>query len=294
MTRLAEALAGAAARLAGAGKDEARRDARLLLQHACGIGHAELVAREREPVARDRLAVFEAAVARRLAGEPVHRIIGRRAFHGVELTVTADVLDPRPETEVLVGRVLADFAGTGSAPSFADIGTGSGAIAIALAAALPAARCLASDISAAALAVARANAEAAGVSGRIDFVQADMLAGIAGLFDAIASNPPYIASGEIEALAAEVRLHDPRPALDGGSDGLQAYRALLSQAASRLKPGGRLHVEIGAGQAAAVTALGASTGWRTIDVVADLAGTSRVIVFAPHQRGRRAARFRAD
>lgn len=276
MTRFGDALAEASTRLEKAGIAEPRLDARRLLQHAGGMDRAELIARGNERLSPDMARAYELALSRRLEGEPVHRITGRREFFGIELAVTPDVLDPRPDTEILVERALRDA--DGKPLHFADIGTGSGAIAIAMLSSLPGSRCMATDLSPAALAVARANAASAGVAERISLVCADMLDGIAGRFDCILSNPPYIPSGDIGALSPEVRLHDPIAALDGGADGLDAYRRLFGQAPDRLERGGRIYVEFGAGQAGCVAALAEADGWHVADVVPDLSRTPRVLV----------------
>jgi len=273
-----EALAEASRRLARAGIADSVLDARLLLQHAVAVDHAGLISRL--PLALDTTSAerFGGQIERRIAGEPVSRILGRRAFHGLELIVTPDVLDPRPETELLVELALADFADR--ATYFCDIGTGSGAIAVALLAALPKARAVATDISEAALEVARANAAANGVAARLEFVATDLLSGVTGPFDFIVSNPPYIETAAIGGLAREVALFDPPLALDGGADGLDAYRRIFAQAASRMKPGARLYLEFGAGQSGALARLAAAQGWHVARIVADLAGIDRAMIAA--------------
>ncbi|MCB1465531.1 MAG: peptide chain release factor N(5)-glutamine methyltransferase [Nitratireductor sp.] len=276
--RYRDALAVASAKLAGAGIATAALDARLLLQHADGCGHAALISRMVDKAPAETLQAYETMVTRRLGGEPVSRIVGRREFFGLDFAVTPAVLDPRPETELLVERVLGDREDRQAALVFADVGTGSGAITIALLVHLPQARCMAIDVSADALGVAADNARANGVGDRIEFVRASYLEGIAGPFDFVVSNPPYIAGREIATLEREVREHDPRLALDGGEDGLDAYRALLGQAGASLKSGGRLYLEIGKGQADAIAALAAERGWRLDGVIADLAGIERVLV----------------
>ncbi|MEC9344054.1 MAG: peptide chain release factor N(5)-glutamine methyltransferase [Pseudomonadota bacterium] len=276
--RYREALAEAASRLAEAGIGQPVLDARRLLQHAAGVGHAALIARSGEDVPAGALEAYSKMIARRLGGEPVSRIAGVRAFFGLELQIGPEVLDPRPETEVLVSRVLDDIADREAPLAFADVGTGSGAIAVALLGQLPAARCVAGDVSPGALAIAGMNARNHGVGDRMETVACECLDAMAGPFDFIVSNPPYIPSGDIASLAREVRLHDPRLALDGGSDGLSVYRALAAQAGGKLKPGGRLYLEIGAGQAGDVAQLAAGRGWLSEGTVADLAGIERVLV----------------
>jgi len=277
-----QALAEGQARLAAAGMNEAPLDARLLMQHAAGFDHTALISRMHEAMPADLPAVYEELIARRLAGEPVSRIIGRREFYGLEFAVTPAVLDPRPETETLVDRVLDDWrgvAGQNAGPlRFADIGTGSGAIAVALLTHLPASRCVASDISPDALAIAAANARAHGVAGRIELVHADFAEGLVGPFDFVVSNPPYIASGDIGGLSREVKAHDPVLALDGGGDGFDAFRALFATVGDLLKPGGRLYMEMGAGQEEGLRELAAASDWDVIEVIADMAGIGRVAV----------------
>jgi release factor glutamine methyltransferase len=278
--RIRELIHQTAMKLADGGleKMEAARDARLLMQHASGFDRAALISRENEPASPELVERFRAMVERRAEGEPVSRIVGEKEFFGLRFRVTPAVLDPRPETEVLVDRVLADQGDREAPTVFADIGTGSGAIAVALLANLPSARCVAVDISGDALDVAATNARANGVDERVDLVRGDFLTSLSGSFDFIVSNPPYIVREEIAMLAREVREYDPRAALDGGADGLDAYRVLLAQAGPLLKPGGRLYVEIGAGQAKAIKTLARAGGWHVIDAVTDLGGNERVLV----------------
>lgn len=278
--RYRELAMSGATELAGAGvaKIEAALDARLLLQHVAEIDRAGLISREGDLVPTETVARYEAAIARRAAGEPVSRIVGERAFFGLTFKVTSDVLDPRPETEVLVERVLSDLDDRQAPLRFADIGTGSGAIAVALLAHMPQARCVAVDISQAALDVASANARAHGVAGRFEPRQGSFVEGLAGSFDFMVSNPPYIPAGDISGLSREVREHDPLAALDGGADGLDAYRALLASAGGLIGPGGGLYLEIGAGQAGRIGELAVAGGWRVDDVVSDLSGIDRVVV----------------
>ncbi|WP_299815124.1 peptide chain release factor N(5)-glutamine methyltransferase [uncultured Jannaschia sp.] len=210
-------------------------------------------------------------IARRAAREPVSHILGRRAFWNHEFRVTADVLDPRPETETLVEQALAaPFA------RVLDLGTGSGCILLSLLAERPAATGLGTDLSEAALDVARENAAALGLADRAAFRRADWLAGVEGRFDLVVSNPPYIAEAELPALAPELGF-EPALALSPGGDGLDAYRTIARDAPERLTPGGRLMVEIGPTQADAVSALFAGAGLTDIAVCRDLAGRDRVV-----------------
>ena len=265
-----EALRAATDRLAAAGVEGAARDARRLLAHALGVDPARLTLALDAPLAA-AAAAFAAAVEARAERRPLSHITGARAFMGRDFRVTPDVLDPRPETEALIAAALAEpFA------RVLDLGTGSGAILVTLLAEAPGARGLGTDIAPAALELARANAAALGVAGRAAFRQADWLEGLEGPFDLIVSNPPYIAEDEIPALAPEVRLWEPRGALTPGGDGLAAYRAIAA-AAPLLAPGGRLILEIGAGQGAAVPAILAAAGWTRIAVLPDLDGRDRVV-----------------
>ena len=214
---------------------------------------------------------LDVAVGRRAAREPMSHILGRRAFWKHDFLVTADVLDPRPETETLVELALG-----GTFATVLDLGTGSGCILLSLLAERPEARGVGTDLSEAALAVARRNAALLGTGGRARFARADWLDGVAGAFDLIVSNPPYVAADEMAGLPPEV-LHEPRMALTPGGDGLDAYRAIARDAPRRLTPGGRLMVEIGAAQGAAVRALFAAAGLESVAVTRDLDGRDRVI-----------------
>ena len=262
-----------------AGIDTPELDARLIAQHIFGLDAMALVRREREAMPDDWAVELERAAFRRLAGEPVSRIVGEREFWGLRFALNAATLDPRPETELLVGEAVA-FAEHKRSPRLVDLGTGSGAIAVAIASAIPKARGLATDISEEALAAARANAERHGVAARIDFRQGIWWQAVphTELFDLIVSNPPYIAREEIATLQPEVRLFDPKLALDGGWDGLEAYRAIASQAARRLNPGGLVLLEIGANQGETVTRIFSRAGFGRVEVQKDLAGLDRLVI----------------
>lgn len=267
---LREALAQAIQRLDAAGIADAPRDARLLLAHALGIAPDRLTLVLRDPAGAEQ-AAFGEAIARRAAREPVSHITGRRLFWGRAFHVTADVLDPRPETETLIAEALgAPFT------RLLDLGTGSGAILLTLLAERPAARGLGCDLSPAALAVAEGNAATLGLSGRAEFRQGDWFGPVEGRFDLIVSNPPYIAEAEMGGLAPEV-LREPRMALTPGGDGLDAYRAIARGAGAHLTPGGRLMVEIGPTQGAAVAGLMAAAGLQGIALHPDFDGRDRVV-----------------
>ena len=272
--RLTQALGKGTGLLGWGGKrEDSGRAARALLAHALGLAPDRLILEPDRTVTDAEMARYEALIHRRLEHEPVSRIIGRRMFWGRDFTITPQVLDPRPETEILVEAAL-----QGPTPvRLLDLGTGSGILAVTLLAERPALTGIATDLSTEALAVAAANAEAHGVADRLTLVEADWLAGIDGSFDLIVSNPPYIAAAEIAGLEPEVREHDPALALTPGGDGLDAYRAIVPAALARLAAGGRLMVEIGATQGAAVTAMFAAAGYIDVVVLPDLDGRARVV-----------------
>lgn len=283
--RIDAAVRAARGRLSAAGVDTPGLDARVLAAEAFGLDAAGLISRGGEEVPAGPLAAFEAMVERRAAGEPVGRILGRREFRGLDFALSADTLEPRPDTETLVEVALAAVrsgAIPGAGPDgeglrFADLGTGSGAIAVALAADLPAARGVATDISGDALATAAANAGRHGVADRIEFRQGDWLDPLDGSFGLIVSNPPYIETAALAGLSREVREHDPSRALDGGEDGLDACRAIVAGAPGRLLPGGLLAVEIGSGQGESVARLFSRAGLAQVAVHPDIGGRDRVV-----------------
>ncbi|HTY85040.1 MAG TPA: peptide chain release factor N(5)-glutamine methyltransferase [Silvibacterium sp.] len=267
---ITDALARGSVRLGGL--DTARRDAELLLMHAIGCDRAYLLAHSETALTQEEAAAYEEWLARRARNEPIQYIVGEQEFFGLKFRVTPDVLIPRPETEYLVEAALAR-ADRDAHLRIADIGTGSGSIAIALAHALPNAEVDALDISPAALNVARENAETYGVASRIHFVESDLLAKVGGkCFDLIVSNPPYVAEGE--SLEPQVRDFEPASALFAGADGLDAYRRLIPQAGVALKVGGWLLMEIGHGQRPAVIPM--LTGFKNVTFVDDLQGIPRI------------------
>ncbi len=278
---LAQALTAAAGRLAAAGVEDPRRDARLLIAAAIAVGPERLIAEPERVLDGAEAARFEASIARRVAREPVSRILGRRGFWSLELEITPDTLDPRPDSETLVGAVLAriEAQGLAGAPlSVLDLGTGSGCLLLALLSELPAATGLGLDISVPALEVARRNARRLGLSHRVRFAAGDWGAGLDGLWKVIVSNPPYITVDEIGGLAPEVARYDPRLALTAGCDGLDAYRKLLPQAARLLEGGGTLALEVGRGQQDAVTDLLATSGFIPLGRYRDLGGIERCLL----------------
>ena len=278
MTSYRFALASARQKLADVGIGTAALDARLLLAAASGLDAAALIARDSEPLPPLAIEVFDAYLKRRLAREPVSRILGEKEFYGLPFRIGAATLVPRAETEILVETVLAELRERRSPrPTICDLGAGSGAILISLMVALPGARGVAVDISDAALDVARENADRLGVASRISFHRGDFGTGLAGLFDVVVSNPPYIRSDAIEDLEPEVRMYDPRVALDGGADGLDAYRAILSRVPELLAPRGLLAFEVGHDQSEPVSALCLAAGLNHIAIRPDLAGIARVV-----------------
>lgn len=236
------------------------------------------MSREREPVDLGGLLELERFAERRLAGEPVARLLGEKPFWGFPMTLNAATLVPRPETEMLVAQGLVLVHGK-PAQRILDLGTGSGAIAIALLNELPQAAAMATDISQAALDMARENAKRNGVASRMTFRQGDWWEAVPEeeTFDLIVSNPPYIATAVIETLAPEVKTHDPVLALDGGMDGLEAYRKIAIQARRRLRPGGAIALEIGSTQGPLVTKMMSRAGFSKVELLQDLAGLDRVV-----------------
>ena len=260
-------------------------DARILLCAATGASHEGLIANAERAMAPEEAARFASLVERRLAGEPVSRICGKREFYGRSFRINAHTLDPRPDTETLIDTVLeiADGEGWRGQPlAIADLGTGSGAILISLLAAFPLAHGIGVDLSGEALEVAAENAARLGVAARAQFLKGDWLDGLASeRFDLIVANPPYIPTREIAGLPLEVKDRDPHLALDGGADGLDAYRRIAAGAAMALRPGGRIVLEIGMDQAAAVSGLLKESGFGLnieTAVRRDLAGRPRCLV----------------
>ncbi|MCT8328640.1 peptide chain release factor N(5)-glutamine methyltransferase [Albidovulum sediminis] len=269
----ADALRAAVPQLAAAGVAEPARDARLLLAHALSIPPDRVTLILPEPLSPEASAAFEAAVSARAARQPVAQITGRRLFWGRSFKVTRDTLDPRPETEVLVAAALErPFV------KALDLGTGTGCILLSCLAGMPFATGTGTDISPAALAVAEENAVALGLAARARFLRSDWFAAVPGRFDLVLSNPPYIAAEEMAALSPEVRDWEPQGALTPGGDGLDAYRAIARGAGARLMAGGRLILEIGPTQGAAVRALLRAGGFDCVEIRPDLDGRDRVVI----------------
>lgn len=263
-----------------AGIEDADVDARLLVGHALHLDRARLIAQSDRILEAREINMISALAARRLQREPVSRILGQKEFWSIALAITPDVLVPRPETETVVEGAL-DFVVRGGLRMeklrILDIGTGSGALLLALLRELPNATGTGTDISTGALKVARENAARCGVEGRCTFVVCDIASVVEGPFDLLVSNPPYIAHDEITSLAPEVKNYDPTVALDGGDDGLAAYRAIAADAKRLLAPGARMFVELGAGQEAAVRDLFTNVGLTAGIARTDLAGIPRVL-----------------
>jgi release factor glutamine methyltransferase len=263
-----------------AGLESANADARILVGHALSLDHTALATAGDRPLDAEERKAVAALARRRLAREPIARIIGRKEFWSLPLSINASTLVPRPETETVVEVALAAIDASGPrtrALRIADLGTGSGALLLALLSELPNASGVGTDTSVDALMMARTNAQRLGIT-RAAFVAGDMARPLGAPLDLIVSNPPYIASGEFVALAPEVRAFDPRSALDGGADGLDCYRSLSASTPALLKPGGALVVEIGAGQADAVARLFSAAGLALGLPQPDLNGIPRVLL----------------
>jgi release factor glutamine methyltransferase len=279
---IADARRAWAAKFRQRGIESAELDARILIGHALDFDHAALAAAASRPLNTAEQSAVAALAHRRLSREPVARIVGTKQFWSLTLRVGPATLVPRPETETVVEAALNFIdrrGGRSRQLRIADLGTGSGAIVLALLSELPDACGIGTDVSTAALAAARDNAERLGFAGA-RFVACDLAAALCGPFDLVVSNPPYIASADIAGLAPEVRDFDPRAALDGGPDGLAFYRAIAAAAPALLAPGGTLVVELGAGQAQPVAALFAAAGLATAPPRHDLSGVPRALCAA--------------
>ena len=269
------------ARFKSAAIDSAELDARLLVGAALGLDLTGMITGAHRRLTLDESNHLEGFTRRRLAGEPIARILGLKEFWGLPLKLSAATLVPRPDTETVVELALEILRADNAADRplrIADLGTGSGAILLALLSELPAAHGCGTDISVDALETAGNNAARLGLADRATFIACDYASGLSGTFDLIVSNPPYIRSADIELLARDVREHDPRAALDGGADGLDAYRALVPQAAGFLAPGAVLVVEAGQGQSGEIEALITASGLIAASPPkADLAGIKRAV-----------------
>ena len=272
-----------AARLKSGSIETAELDARILVGHVLGLDLTGVIAAAGRLLTSDEAVGVEQFARRRLNGEPVARILGFREFWGLPLTLSAATLVPRPDTETVVElalEILRSPPGQDRRLRIADIGTGSGAILLALLSELPEACGFGTDISVAAVLTAKTNAARLGFAPRAAFVACDYAAALSGPFELIVSNPPYIRTATIAELAAEVRDHDPPCALDGGADGLDAYRAIAPEATRLLAPGGALVVEVGLGQSVDVKKLMVAAGLTSArPAKADLAGIRRAVAF---------------
>lgn len=251
-----------AMRFQSAGIDSAELDARLLVGHTLALDLTGMISAANRVLTSDESHRLDALAGRRLAGEPVARILGHKEFWGLQLALSPATLVPRPDTETVVELALEMLRENSARQGtrIADLGTGTGAILLALLSELHGAVGIGTDVSQEALETARGNAARLGLSDRSSFIRCDYASGLTGSFDLIVSNPPYIRSGDIAGLATEVRDHDPQRALDGGPDGLAAYRTMIPQAARILAPGAALVVEAGQGQAAPIEALMTAAG----------------------------------
>lgn len=271
-------LRAADAVLRAAGIEEPRREARLLLGHLLGRAPGLLTTEAGVPVGDTEAQCFRELVARRAAHVPAAHLTGTRGFWTLDLIVTPDVLVPRPDSETLIEAALAALPDRSAVRRVLDLGTGSGALLLAALAEFPAALGVGVDRSPAALAVARANAARAGLADRALFVCGDWTVPLRATFDLVLANPPYVPSGAIAGLAPEVRDHDPRAALDGGPDGLAAFRAILADLPRVLASSGLAVLELGAGQAADVAALAAASRLEVAQLRQDWGGIPRAIL----------------
>ncbi len=262
-----------------AGLDTPVLDARLIVQHALGIDWNSLFMAADQPLTGGERMQLESGLIRRAAHEPVSRIVGHRHFWTLNLSVTPDTLDPRPDTETLIEAAVAAIPDRKTPLTILDLGTGTGALLIALLSEYPEATGIGVDLSPGALAVAKANAESHGVEKRAAFRQGRWTNGIAGPFDLIVSNPPYIEQGDLPGLPPEVREHDPMLALDGGSDGLDAYRAIVPALAELMTGSSLAILEIGAGQGDDVVAIALQSGLTSTERRRDLGGIERALSF---------------
>lgn len=279
MTEIGTLLRQAVERLAAAGVEDAPRDARLLLRAATDIPVASQIAFPERAIDAAAAARFQALLSRREQRQPMAQILGHREFWSLCFRVTADTLDPRPDSETLVQAVLGHVGDRAAPVRLLDFGTGTGCLLLALLHELPNAIGTGVDLSPGALEVAAENARLLGLDGRVSFRRCDWDDGLTGPFGLVIANPPYIESAAIPTLQPEVARFEPRLALDGGTDGLSAYRRLLPAAARLLVAGGLAAFEIGRGQADSVGALGAAAGLRHIATIADLGAVPRVVLW---------------
>jgi release factor glutamine methyltransferase len=264
-----------------AGMHPSRHDVRLLLMQAAGIDKAGLISKSSDLCDASVIDTFSGYLKRRSRREPVYRILGQREFHGLNLQLNNATLEPRDDSESLIEITLEQISDRNAKLRFLDMGTGTGAVALALLKELPNAGAMGADVEPEAVQMSRTNALANGLGDRFVASQSDWFGNIESKFDFIVSNPPYIARAVIQRLEAEVRLHDPLIALDGGPDGLDAYRTILGNAAGYLRKGGFVSLEIGHDQKTAVSELANNNGWVQLEARRDISGRDRVMVFGP-------------
>ncbi|RUM97779.1 peptide chain release factor N(5)-glutamine methyltransferase [Pseudaminobacter arsenicus] len=269
-------------RLAACGADDPALDARLIVEHFSGSSRADAIARPEQALEASVVQAIEAAIVRREGGEPVHRILGFREFYGLKLELSPDTLEPRPDTETLVDMTLPFVRGVAAREGVCrilDLGTGTGAIALALLSQVENSMATGTDLAEGALLTAGKNAERLGLGARFSARKSNWFAEISGRFHLIVSNPPYIGTKEIDELRADVRNFDPLLALDGGADGLEAYRRIAAGSMRHLEGDGRIALEIGYDQKRLVTEIFAVAGFRLVEAGRDLAGNDRVLIF---------------
>lgn len=284
---IARVLAWAGADFRARGIESARLDAELLLASVLGSDRVRLIIESQRCLERRELAAYRELIKRRRSGEPVAYILGKREFYGLDIAVDRRVLIPRPDSEILVEAALARSARYSMYGRALDLCTGSGCIAIAFRKARPTWSVTATDVSAAAIELARQNAVRLGVIWNLRFLVGDLTSPLAAgeRFELLTANPPYIPSAEVDALDAGIRNFEPRTALDGGADGLAVVRRLVSEAVPLLTPGGVLALEVMAGQASAVSELMASAGLQAFERHRDYQGHERVVSAEKAQPG---------
>lgn len=284
---IGDEIAAAVPRLEAAGVEQARRDARILMAHVLGTDGVVVLGHPERQVSAEQRKRFQSFVARRVAREPVSRIVGQREFWGLPMRLSPATLDPRPDSETLVEAVLAELDDRCAPFRMLDLGTGTGCLLLALLSELPQATGLGLDRSAEAVGTASQNAAALGLSDRGLFRCGDWADGVADGFEIVVSNPPYVRDGDVDHLAPEVARHDPRAALAGGPDGLAAYRTVLPVIADALTSAGIAAIELGTGQAEAVEEIALAAGLAPLRRVRDLSGIERCLLLRqvkPRQR----------
>ncbi|HXU39929.1 MAG TPA: peptide chain release factor N(5)-glutamine methyltransferase [Blastocatellia bacterium] len=282
MPRITQAIDEGAAELRASGVEQDRRTAGVLLAHVLGVDRTHLLTRSNEHITGSQYEDYLILIERRAAGEPLQYITGHQEFYGLDFRVTPAVLIPRPETEFLVERIIKLMDDSMPSPLIVDVGTGSGCIAVTVAVNVPRARVIAIDLSAAALEIARTNAERHGASDRIEFLQGDLVEPLKAhhlenSVDVLASNPPYVNEGQAELIQREVRDWEPGEALFGGVEGLDFYRRLFVEGLTFVKRGGYMIFEIGYDQLEAIAEMIAALEWELVDVVNDLQGIPRTV-----------------